>query len=1312
MSTGNYSVNVPKLKGRENYDDWAFAVENFLILEGVDLSTKNALDEQSDKKARAKMILTIDPSLYVHIKNEQTVRSVWIKLKSLFDDSGFTRKISLLRNLISIRLETCESMTSYVTQLVDTAQKLKGTGFEINDEWVGSLLLAGLPEKFSPMIMAIEHSGMMISADAIKTKLLDMSADVEVKSEGAFIVRNSHQNRGRVQSTNYGGSGASGTNGRSPYHSYQSPVNTNVRSTVSPKTIHCYKCKQIGHFKNQCTAEKDQTNTFSAVFLANEFKKSDFYVDSGASTHLVSDENMLKNVSYQPKTTEIIVANQTSVQVLCCGNLQLTTRVGTTQHNIDVNNVLCVPNLTTNLLSVSRMISCGNTVVFSEHGCRIYNSQNDCIGEANLENGVYKLNIVKSDQLLAAAVQTSCTLWHRRMGHINANDLQKMKNGAVEGLTYQEKADLNKSSCTVCCEGKQSRLPFPQSSTKSKDLLELVHTDVCGPMENLSLGMAKYYLLFVDDFSRMCFVFFLKSKHETFKHFKDFKQLVENQTNRKIKILRSDNGGEFCSAEMENYLKCCGIIHQKTNSYTPEQNGLCERYNRSIVEKARCLLFDADFDKQLWAEAVNTAVYLKNRSPAAGLDQNVTPVEVWTGRKPNVSDIRVFGSPVMVHVPKEKRRKWDKKAMKMYLVGYSENIKGYRVYDPETQNVTVARDVVVMENDSSTISIMVEKNHEQEIEEEKSEKDQALSKETNAEQDENDGTYVVNESSSGSEDSFAEALTTDDMQAISEQQDTTNLLGKRMRRRPDYYGVANMCVEEQVPGEEISLQEAMDGPEKDQWQQAMKEELKSFNDNDTWELVDRPKNGTVVKNKWVFKKKFNSEGEERYRARLVAKGFTQKKGIDFNETFSPVLRYSTLRLLFALSVNLNLNMNHLDVPTAFLNGFLTESVYMEIPDNSDFVDCKNKVLKLKRAIYGLKQSARAWYTRVEECLLKLEYQKSKYEPCLFIKCNNNVKVYIALFVDDFFIFYNCQNTYEHLKRELVMKFKIKDLGQIKQCLGMHVNVMKDCITVDQKQFVNSILKRFNMTDCSVVETPMEVNLKLEKEISNDCLSKYPYQQLIGSLMYLSVLTRPDISYSVSFLSQYNNCYNENHWKHLKRLLKYLQKTKSYGLVYKKDGHSLHGFVDSDWASCSLDRRSYTGFCFIMSGCVISFESKKQKTVALSSTEAEYMALSEACKEAIYLKNVIFEILKLNKSMSICLYSDNQSSMKLAVNPLFHKRTKHIDVRHHFVRDCVAKTDVKIEYISTSDMPADIFTKSLNSSKHYKFLNLLGISEIA
>ena len=1310
----NYVVNVPKLKGRENFAEWSFAVENFLVLEGLSKCISEVITDQ-DAKAKAKIILTIDSSLYVHIKDASTTVELWQKLKRLFDDSGQTRKISLLRKLMSTRLDECDSMTNYVNQIVEIGQKLNGTDLDISDELLASIMLAGLTEKFQPMVMAIENSGQKITADSIKMKLLDM--DSEASGKGMALAANRSNSKDWKQRA---------ASKRFDRCSFDTTDKNSQRSSAPDKSITCWYCKEKGHFRSQCPKLKqssDRRNTdvqqknrnlFNVVFSSGNFSSKDWYIDSGASCHFTTNEDWVKNKG-QSDLSEITVANNEKLTIKCVGDVELKTLVDSQHVDITVKNVMCIPGLTTNLLSVSQMIKNGNAVKFENKRCEIYNPKNELIATADLQDGIYKLNIPEELSVLAAPAVALAIgrTWHRRLGHINTVYLNKMINGAVEGMQCQGQTQFDLKNCITCCEGKQFRLPFKNVGKRASSLLEVIHTDLCGPMQKQSLGGSKYFLTFVDDYSRMGFIYFLKSKSEVFQHFKNFKSMVENHKNGSIKYLRSDNGGEFCSKEFENYLRSVGIIHQTTNSYTPEQNGMSERLNRTLVEKARCMLYDANLGTEFWAEAVSCAMYLRNRSIASGIEK--TPFEMWNDIKPNLKHLRIFGSRAMAHVPKNLRQKWDKKSKEMIFVGYDEQTKGYRLYDSEKGEVKVSRDVIIMEetkeNDEAKQSTFeIKECMEMSAENELSESE---------EQDSVGAEFTpIVESDSETEVSDSEPEEDSDyipdenvQNNISPQENIRKSSRKRKERRYDDF--VTYMVSQKIPegpeDDPITVEEALSRSDAEMWRQAIDEELTSFDENNAWDLVDTPSNSsTIVPCKWVLKKKVSCDGEVRYRARLVAKGFVQQPGVDYDETFAPVIRFSSLRLLFALAVKLKLDINHLDVKTAFLNGDLKECLYMQVPEGMNVA--KNKVLKLKKAIYGLKQSSRAWNEKVHNVLCDLGYVQSPNEPCIYKKGSKDLYTIVALFVDDFFVFSNNTNETVFLKRELKSKFKIKDMGRIKECLGMSVSFDENKnIILNQRQYIFKLLEKFNMKDAKPARTPMENKVNLERVVLTDCNKrKYPYQNLIGSLMYLSVLTRPDISYSLSYLSQFNNHYDTSHWKCAKHILRYLKGTVDYSIKYSNDELELQGFVDSDWGSDSVDRKSYTGFCFRLSNGPISWESRKQKTVALSSTEAEYMAITESAKEAIYLKNLLYDLTGSDNHVTI--YNDNMGAQKLSTNYIYHKRSKHIDIRYHFIREVVAANLIVLKYLPTAEMLADILTKSLSYTKHNKCIEDLGMTK--
>ncbi|CAG4980328.1 unnamed protein product [Colias eurytheme] len=420
----------------------------------------------------------------------------------------------------------------------------------------------------------------------------------------------------------------------------------------------CFNCNKYGHLSKNCWHKKttskktDKDTGYVAAFSASTANESNsWHVDSGASMHMTMHRDWLTDITVSP-VPSIRIANNKELKVECCGNVCIKVKAhdGSTD-SIQVRNVLFVPELKTNLLSVSKIIQSGCNVIFNESGCKIYNASNKLVAHARLMNATYLLNTFQEMQVMMAKADDDTYLWHQRMGHLNFTSLNKVPL-CTEGVNLS--TGMENSICVTCLEGKQTRKPFPAEGSRATSLLELIHSDVCGPMQQTSIGGARYFVTFIDDFSRRVCIYPIKNKSEVFEKFVEYKNRVENELNKKIKILRSDNGTEYKNNIFETYLKKHGILHQTSNPYSPEQNGLSERMNRTLIERAKCMLLNSGLQKDFWAEAVTTAAYIVNRSPTRSLS-DATPYEVWTGKKPNLSHMRIFGCPAMVHIPKEKR---------------------------------------------------------------------------------------------------------------------------------------------------------------------------------------------------------------------------------------------------------------------------------------------------------------------------------------------------------------------------------------------------------------------------------------------------------------------------------------------------------------------------------------------------------------------------------------------------------------------------------------------------------------------------------
>ena len=507
-------------------------------------------------------------------------------------------------------------------------------------------------------------------------------------------------------------------------------------------------------------------------------------------------------------------------------------------------------------------------------------------------------------------------------------------------------------------------------------------------------------------------------------------------------------------------------------------------------------------------------------------------------------------------------------------------------------------------------------------------------------------------------------------------------------------------------GEPESFQEAQTHKDRGSWMKAMQEEMESLQKNNTYELVKLPKGRKALRNKWVYKLKKDGRGDlVKYKARLVVKGFGQKKGIDFDEIFSPVVKLSSIRIILGLATNQDLEIEQLDVKTAFLHGDLEEEIYMQQPEGFEDKRKEDLVCKLKKSLYGLKQAPRQWYKKFDSFMVGHGYRRTAADYCVYFKRYPGEKfIILLLYVDDMLIVGQDRAQISKLKEELAESFEMKDLGPAKQILGIEITRDRKNrrLWLSQERYVERILERFNMKEAKPVTTPLGGHYKLSKsscpstEEENKKMAVIPYSSAVGSLMYAMVCTRPDIAHAVGVVSRFLSNPGKQHWEAVKWIFRYLRRTSKLCLSFGREKLVLEGYTDADMAGDLDGRKSTSGYLFTFAGGVVSWQSKLQKCVALSTTEAEYIAVTEAGKELVWIKT-FFKELGMQQDEYV-VYCDSQSAIDLSKNATYHSRTKHIEVRYHWIRNATEEKRFKLKKIHTDKNAADMMTKVIPKQK--------------
>ena len=1236
-------------------------------------------------------MLAVEPALLYLIGDPKDPGEVWKKLESQFQKKSWANKLALRRKLHSLRLRDGESVQEHIKAMIELFNELSIVGENVEEEDRVVHLLASLPDSYSTLVTALEANKEVPRMDVVTERLLHTEKKLKEKP-------------GR--SLDLDGEGA-------------------MQVVQQRKGPRCHFCKKFGHIQRNCRAahrRKPQDfqkrrehkpevkvhvngKNFSTVGLVachvgTHHKRYNWIIDSGATCHISNNKNLFIELQSLSKPQEVTLGDGSTLKALGRGTVTLNLMLpdGNTKIGM-LSDVLYVPALTYNLVSVIKATEMGKTVSFDKLRCQIIDEQEEVVAVAPKIGNLYFLDCTPSLPEVNTAVNESKEeIWHRRLGHLGEKSLYKLaRNKLVDGFDYDVSKKID--FCEPCVQGKIHKLQFPGTGRKrAEEPLGLVHSDVCGKINALSLSGAEYFLTFIDDKTHYVWVYVLKNKHEVYQKFLEWKVLVERSSGYKLKTLRTDNGGEYTSTEFEDYLRKEGIIHEYTIPKTPQQNGVSERLNRTLVETVRSMLADSKLPQKFWAEALSTAVYLVNRSPTTTLE-DMTPYEAWTGRKPSVNHLKVFGCSAYMHIPKDERKKLDPKANKCILLGYGAVRKGYRLYDQKCSHIIYSRDVIFNESVRG-VEIEHEENRLIEVEEVKVES--SLNESTPVEIEQNEENM--------------EEPDTEGENVIEPDTEGENVIEPEIRRSnreihcPDRYGVWIYNVNEQER-EPMTVKEALDSSEKDKWRYAMQKEIESMHTNDVWDLVKLPRDRQVVGNKWVFKKKIGADGSvERYKARLVAQGFSQRQGLDYDETFSPVIRFESFRTLIAIAVQNGLKLHQLDITAAFLNGHLKEEVFMRQPEGFVVEGKENLVCKLKHSLYGLKQSPRCWNYILDNQLKSMGFVQSASDPCIYTAEKGEICI-IGVYVDDIVLAGKSMKQINEVKKTLSNKFDVKDLGELNYFLGVQIiqDHKNDTVWIGQKTYTNSILKRFGMECAKSISTPVNTSVKLLKGTEDsEYFDREIYQSAVGSLLYLATKTRPDIAFAVGNVARYTNKPTRQHWTAIKRIFRYLRGTMNLGLLYvKSNSKNLIAYSDADWGGDQNDFRSTSGYIFQLGGTAISWRSKKHSSVALSTAESEYISLSETAQEAVWLRKLNMD-LKNEQLEPTVIYEDNQSAICIAKNPQFHGRTKHIGIKHHFIREQVVNDKVELKYCKTEDMIADVFTKGLSPEKFVRLRRLCGM----